>query len=410
MTVIDKISINKQVEGLYNFLSQNKEFEKDYKTAFFSQNSKMAVSHLLFSSNKIIESYLKSADHLSDLEVSQIKNFKNNIFGIFEIKKILKDEFELFNLLNEQTYFVKPAKKLHEYRNYSTKQFLAARLVLIEKTYYLLEILGYFPSTKSSDAYRYAVSLQIQSPELLYKDNSQKLIELENFVKESSIKFQEFFKKDEIITTSNKIDALISCFNDYLDENSQIEEDDIKKLIKKPKDYKYFKLKKQNNNFFESLTQGYSLNNQVYDIGLINDNELGLFVIPFYGTFKKIFNTENYQNIKNYQDCIRYFFENSQIPPSIILKIYDKNKSKFIKIIQKTLTTEKNIEELLQKNKPEFYKNKKFSSATVLYNSKTFDNFTKFINEPIKKSFENIGRNELCPCASGKKYKKCCGN
>ena len=27
----------------------------------------------------------------------------------------------------------------------------------------------------------------------------------------------------------------------------------------------------------------------------------------------------------------------------------------------------------------------------------------------VKKASENVGRNDLCPCGSGKKYKKCCG-
>ena len=27
----------------------------------------------------------------------------------------------------------------------------------------------------------------------------------------------------------------------------------------------------------------------------------------------------------------------------------------------------------------------------------------------VKKASESVGRNDLCPCGSGKKYKKCCG-
>jgi preprotein translocase subunit SecA len=27
----------------------------------------------------------------------------------------------------------------------------------------------------------------------------------------------------------------------------------------------------------------------------------------------------------------------------------------------------------------------------------------------VKKPSEKVGRNDLCPCGSGKKYKKCCG-
>ncbi|MAI42879.1 MAG: zinc chelation protein SecC [Gammaproteobacteria bacterium] len=28
---------------------------------------------------------------------------------------------------------------------------------------------------------------------------------------------------------------------------------------------------------------------------------------------------------------------------------------------------------------------------------------------PLKRKLAKVGRNELCPCDSGKKYKKCCG-
>lgn len=37
-------------------------------------------------------------------------------------------------------------------------------------------------------------------------------------------------------------------------------------------------------------------------------------------------------------------------------------------------------------------------------------NRTSSGNQPIVKTAVEIGRNELCPCGSGKKYKKCCGN
>ncbi|MBU1726771.1 MAG: SEC-C domain-containing protein [Candidatus Omnitrophica bacterium] len=33
----------------------------------------------------------------------------------------------------------------------------------------------------------------------------------------------------------------------------------------------------------------------------------------------------------------------------------------------------------------------------------------KFEQKPFQASQEKIGRNDPCPCGSGKKYKKCCG-
>ena len=46
-------------------------------------------------------------------------------------------------------------------------------------------------------------------------------------------------------------------------------------------------------------------------------------------------------------------------------------------------------------------------SILVLYNSKTFEKLTGMENRS-ENPYENTGRNELCPCGSGKKYKNCC--
>jgi SWIM/SEC-C metal-binding protein len=35
--------------------------------------------------------------------------------------------------------------------------------------------------------------------------------------------------------------------------------------------------------------------------------------------------------------------------------------------------------------------------------------FERTLNPPVPIQYEKIGRNEPCPCGSGKKYKKCCG-
>ncbi|WP_300390609.1 SEC-C metal-binding domain-containing protein [Fusobacterium sp.] len=42
------------------------------------------------------------------------------------------------------------------------------------------------------------------------------------------------------------------------------------------------------------------------------------------------------------------------------------------------------------------------------YSENFYKNKSTYYNEPIVKK-RKIGRNEPCPCGSGKKYKKCCG-
>jgi preprotein translocase subunit SecA len=76
------------------------------------------------------------------------------------------------------------------------------------------------------------------------------------------------------------------------------------------------------------------------------------------------------------------------------------------------------IEEMyeIMKNKREFNEEVYCSKLSKLphYTSETSeadfeeDLEEEIIQEPIRNE-NKIGRNDLCPCGSGKKYKKCCG-
>ncbi len=56
----------------------------------------------------------------------------------------------------------------------------------------------------------------------------------------------------------------------------------------------------------------------------------------------------------------------------------------------------------------------RFQVMGIIDESKTTDDhiaITQFLsNKPSVKHGDKIGRNDLCPCRSGKKYKKCCLN
>ena len=69
------------------------------------------------------------------------------------------------------------------------------------------------------------------------------------------------------------------------------------------------------------------------------------------------------------------------------------------------------MEELLHKYKEDFFEFKKFSSTTVLYASEAFTSLMASSMEmqlEMTKASSGTGRNEPCPCGSGKKFKKCC--
>ncbi|AOR24838.1 SEC-C metal-binding domain-containing protein [Clostridium taeniosporum] len=82
-------------------------------------------------------------------------------------------------------------------------------------------------------------------------------------------------------------------------------------------------------------------------------------------------------------------------------------------------TLDENTELVLDINLENLYYNMLDAKAEYLYNLPQWDGiFSEEKRKEIQKQFrdskivrnnEKVGRNDACPCGSGKKYKKCCG-
>ena len=85
-----------------------------------------------------------------------------------------------------------------------------------------------------------------------------------------------------------------------------------------------------------------------------------------------------------------------------------------MEVINEIMNTNYTFEELVKTYKEEYLNNKIYSSATILFCSNAFSEIFDFISEPKPENTSTIpagkvGRNEPCPCGSGKKFKNCCG-
>ena len=100
----------------------------------------------------------------------------------------------------------------------------------------------------------------------------------------------------------------------------------------------------------------------------------------------------------------------------MIKKVASKHEN-FMEVLNKILKNSYKLEDILQKYKSRYLDEKIFSSTTVLYKSKAFSQTLGIIEETEEKpkldttniDISKIGRNDPCPCGSGKKFKKCCG-
>lgn len=415
----DLKEINDVIKELAEFI-QNDEFVKpdfeEYIRTVNGMNLQSACFNYIFERNldnkSILTLYLENTKKVPASTKKIVKALMTSMSSIFEVKRVLQNGFDLNNIINEKNYSVVSLVKMTSFRGIGAGQYVVARIFKFEKAYYLLEISGVLPSSRKDDALRYSVAKIIQNPELVYFDNPEKQKEIEKNVREIYDKFIKFFGKDEVVTTNKFADDLIGAFNDFAEGGEKI---DIQDKIQLPETYKFFDVSEFNNsydNFLENSLGGFSSHKETYDVGIIFDKELGLYAVPFFETFNKVF--ENFESVENAKACVEFFLQNDKFSANIIKRVAECHEN-FMDVVNKLLNANYTLDELLQHYKSRYLENKIFSSTTVLYKSKAFSKTLGIIEEDIEKpslegiDLSKIGRNDPCPCGSGKKFKKCCG-
>lgn len=413
MTVIERINeINEVVKQIFDFTQTNETVKADFeeyiatigaKNIPLNQVEKIFLPYIFERriNDKSIMEMFEAENGSTDL----VKSLLNAQSAIFEIKKILKNGFELYNLINEKTYKVLSLTKMTNFRGVYAGQYIVSRIFEYEGEYYVIEISNVLSHSQKEEAYRYAVMRLVNNPKMLYFDNPEKEEEIKSTIADMYQKFIKTFNTDIILTTNKHADDIIGAFNEGEDVDLSDKGCDIS-------NYRFFHVKELDNNysnFLENSMGGFSSHNETYDVAVIFDEKNGLYAVPFYQTFSKIFEDKN--SVENAKACVEYFLTNDSIPNTILERV-STNYPNFMDVINEIMETSDTFEELIKKYKTEYLNNKIYSSATVLFCSKAFSEIFDFISEPKPQApviTEKVGRNDPCPCGSGKKFKNCCG-
>ncbi len=434
MSVIEKFdTISHTITDLMTFIQEDKTVNEEFTNYVNSNlksehNNNFDVNDALFSfmltgrvgeeKKKFTQYYIDKHSKLPKEEKNIVKAINLSLTSLFEVKKVLRNGFELYNIINEQEYTVLPLVKMSHLRGVFAGHYILANIIKYENEHYLIGIKDQYPANMRKEVYKMAIGAIVERPEMFYEDNSKMLKKLEKLVASMHDKFVECFSTDEIITTNVVADELMMLFDNTCHGTvTEEEKSAILAKIEQPEGYQYFEVDELNHfydDFLEKSLSGFSAHNKTYDVGIIFDKELGLFIIPFYGTLTKIFEAKNYKTIDGYEKCIIKFLENDNIPHTIVYRLAHKY-SNFMTVVNKVLGTKYTLEELVQKYKYKHLEQKIFSSTTILYESKLFTETLELMpeeNAPVAVSqpeiTTSVGRNDACPCGSGKKYKKCC--
>ena len=420
MAVIETLNlISKTMDDLIDFAVNDeylsKEFEKfiEINELYTEKSSELAA---------LVSDYIldeKTADNTSVLDYcaknctnrSQkiISALRKSYISVFKVNKILKNVYQCTSLASENNFELIPLTKMSNLRGIGLYDYIKARIIEIDNIFYILEIFDCYGAFREHMANTECIRCLIKYPESQTMYNKEKLKELEASTKLFYGKFTEIFGTDEIVMTNVLADEFIFEFNNLVSNkpNTAINKE---RYVNVNVEYKFFKQHDSEEDFIKNAVGGFSASEQTYDIGFFMDKDSGLYIVPFLGTVNEILRTNSIQNITGAKECLEYFLSSEKVSPNLIIKKTKEYKN-FLDLINEALGTNfKDIREILGRHKAEWSTSQRFSPTMALYNSKTFEKMIGFEEEMENKAAHtgNIGRNEPCPCGSGKKYKNCC--
>lgn len=416
-------------DKLIDFMTSEPDIKEDYEDFTLTIAAKQlsreevrsrTITYLFtrqLQNRSVFDIFLEKQKDLTDEEKKVVKALSSVITGVFKINKILKNGFEMYNLINEKNYTGYVLGTMTSYRTAYAGSFIYCRLCKLDGEYFICDVRALTGADKTGGALRYAVSKIIENPDNVFIDNPKKLEEIKAHINNFEKKFLECFSSDEVITTNKFADELINAFNDFCESGDERIKTLISNGIEKPENKGYFPTKDFHfsvDDFAKKSVAGFSAGGEKYDVGLVYATNSGMFAIPFYATFCKIFEAADYKDIPNYDSCVENFLKNTKIPAVILKKVYKKYPS-FPKIISDILGEDLTFEQIIEKYKPNNDNLPIIAPAAILYSSKVFAELMEREIEEEKKEenseeqeIQKVGRNDPCPCGSGKKYKKCC--
>ena len=128
--------INETIENVYNFAKTNESIKEDYveytKTMGIYNSPEEATKEYyipyIFERNipELNKTPLEVFNEVCPNEIS--KSLTNSFTSLFKVKRVLKNGFEVYNVINEKDYTLTATSRMTEFRGFGVGQFIVARV------------------------------------------------------------------------------------------------------------------------------------------------------------------------------------------------------------------------------------------------------------------------------------------
>jgi hypothetical protein len=340
----------------------------------------------------VIDRFVSETADLSEKEKAIVLRWKDPVVGLFQVKRTLPDGFVAENLINEVDYTIKPTTIPQRFEQLARPgEFFRAKIIPANDSEYIFSGVQEFLDISEKEMLKRVAELQMKNPQFAFRDNEEKIKRGFELQKKDRELFIEYFGSDVILTEGRKLPTLADEFMNYRLSKTE------KPL---PEDYKPPEM-----SFPEELLKS-------KDVGIVFDELSGQHYLVNYGIILNVFQSPDELKIQRYKRDILTYLEDHTISPYVLKRLFFRFPQNAEFIIRKVLdrpefSLEKDFDSLMDEFKPSF-KGKRIYPSILPMSPK----FVKAMRPELyqkKKDEPKVGRNDPCPCGSGKKYKKCCG-
>ncbi len=340
----------------------------------------------------VIDRFVSETSDLGEEEKAIILRWKDPVVGLFRVKRTLIDGFVAENLINEVDYTIKPTTIPQEFERLAKPgAFFRAKIIPVSDHEYIFSGVQKFLDASEKEILKMVANLQMKHPQFAFRDNEERIRRGFELQKKDRELFVEYFGSDEVLTEGRKLPDLGAAFMNYR----------LSKIDKPlPDGYKA-----PRTNFPNGLLKS-------KDVGIVFDEMSGQHYLVNYGIMLNVFQSPDEAKIQRHKRDILTYLEDQTIPPDVLKRLFFRFPQNTEFIIRRVLNKpefnlERDFDSLMDEFKPSFKGREIY--PYILPMSHEFVEAMRPEPDPKKGNGKKVGRNDPCPCGSGKKYKKCCG-
>ena len=360
------------------------------------------LQYRLQDGSTIVDHFVSETPDLPQSDKDILMGWKNVVEGLFEILRHEGDVLVFDNLINDTVYRVRSNMGRAHFDKMRPGHFTRARIVPMGATWMLSGSISMYPPSSRNDVLRAAAEAIQKTPALMFRNPAKReeAIELQRKEKPD---FIAFFGSNVVVLPVGEFE---SRMNAYMLHRVQKTSEDAAiaegKELPTPLQTLPPHLRYPHDEW----------DKDVETVGVTYDEREGMEFHPHLGLVEEAFADPENVNIEPYRSVVSDYLQDPEISLVPLKFLAERDPERATQMIRNLLPRpdfewQRDGENLLREYRPDY--EERVLPSTIPMSERLIQAMQTPPKPAMPSVGKKVGRNEPCPCGSGKKYKQCCG-